>query len=153
MLFALKTTAPPWLLLALLWAPLTGCVHRPPPAPAATPRVPTSPAIPPLPTTAPVVPVDYAAQVRPILERYCYQCHGNGRGKAGVRLDVRTNALQHLTPGNPKHSDIYRAVTRSLGASDRMPPVSEPQPTVADLATLKLWIEQGAAWPPAAAAR
>jgi hypothetical protein len=48
-------------------------------------------------------------------------------------------------------SDIYRSITRSVGASDRMPPVSKAQPEAADITTIRLWIEQGADWPDAPA--
>jgi uncharacterized membrane protein len=102
---------------------------------------------------APAAKVDFAAQVRPIFEKYCYECHGNGRSKGGVRLDVKSNTLMHVTAGNPMRSDVYRSITRSLGASDRMPPVSKAQPTAEDIATIKLWIEQGANWPDAPAAK
>jgi mono/diheme cytochrome c family protein len=96
-----------------------------------------------------VAKVDYATQVKPIFENYCYQCHGNGRSKAGVRLDVKTSAMMHITAGDPFHSDVYRSMTRSMGASDRMPPVSQKQPGDAEVATVRLWIQQGADWPDA----
>jgi mono/diheme cytochrome c family protein len=97
--------------------------------------------------------VDYATQVKPIFEVYCYQCHGNGKSKAGVRLDVMTNAMKHIMPGDARRSDVYRAITRSLGASDRMPPVSQPQPKPGEIATILVWIGQGAEWLPAVAER
>jgi mono/diheme cytochrome c family protein len=119
-------------LSAIVIAPLSGFAQNPAPA--------TPPA---------AAKVDYATQVKPILENYCYQCHGNGKSKAGVRLDVKTNAMMHITTGDPFHSDVYRSMTRSMGASDRMPPVSQKQPGDADVATIKLWIQQGAVWPDA----
>jgi uncharacterized membrane protein len=125
--------------VALLWALLCGCAHD------ATPIKATA-APPPAPPV--VVTVDFATQVKPILENYCYQCHGNGRTRAGVRLDVKADAMRHITPGDPMHSDVYRAITRSMGASDHMPPISQEQPKAADVATIKLWIEQGARWAP-----
>ena len=33
--------------------------------------------------------VDFANQVRPILERHCFECHGSERQESGYRLDVR----------------------------------------------------------------
>lgn len=125
-------------LSAILLATHSGSAQDP--APAAPPVAPP-----------PVAKVDYATQVKPILEIYCYQCHGNGRSKAGVRLDVKTSAMMHITAGDPFHSDVYRSMTRSMGASDRMPPVSQKQPGEAEVATVKLWIQQGADWPDAPA--
>jgi mono/diheme cytochrome c family protein len=121
-------------LSAMLFRPLFGSAQD------------TAPAAPPA-----VTKVDYATQVKPIFENYCYQCHGNGRSKAGVRLDVKTSAMMHITAGDPMHSDVFRSMTRSMGASDRMPPVSQKQPGDADIATIKLWIQQGANWPDAPA--
>jgi mono/diheme cytochrome c family protein len=109
-----------------------------------------APAAPPV-TPPAATKVDYATQVKPIFENYCYQCHGNGRSKAGVRLDVKTSAMMHITAGDPMHSDVFRSMTRSMGASDHMPPVSQKQPGDADIATIKLWIQQGANWPDAPA--
>jgi mono/diheme cytochrome c family protein len=94
-----------------------------------------------------VVMVDYATQVRPIFEKYCYQCHGNGRDRAGVRLDVQSSAMMHIAPGDPMHSDVYRSMTRSINASDRMPPVPHDQPNDRDIDTIKQWIVQGPNWP------
>jgi hypothetical protein len=102
--------------------------------------------------SAPATPpakVDYATQVKPIFEKYCYQCHSNGRSKAGVRLDDKANSMMHITAGDPMHSDVYRSMTRSIGTSDHMPPVPKDQPSAADIATIKLWIDQGANWPDA----
>jgi mono/diheme cytochrome c family protein len=126
------------LLSAILLATLSGFAQNP--APAAPPVTPPA-----------ATKVDYATQVKPILENYCYQCHGNGKSKAGVRLDVKTSAMMHITAGDPFHSDVYRSMTRSMGASDRMPPVSQKQPGDADIVTIKLWIQQGANWPGAPA--
>jgi mono/diheme cytochrome c family protein len=121
-------------LSAMLLRPLSGFAQDPAPAaPSAATKV------------------DYATQVKPIFEDYCYQCHGNGKSKAGVRLDVKTSAMMHITAGDPMHSDVFRSMTRSMGASDRMPPVSQKQPGDSDIATIKLWIQQGANWPDAPA--
>jgi hypothetical protein len=122
-------------LSAILLAPLFGLAQD------------VVPAQPPSTSPAPPATVDYAKQVRPIFEKYCYQCHGNGQSKGGVRLDLKEKAMMHITAGNPVRSDVYRSITRSLGASDRMPPVSKDQPKDGDVAIIKLWIEQGADWP------
>jgi mono/diheme cytochrome c family protein len=103
-------------------------------------------------TAAPVTTagkVDFSQQVKPFFEAYCYQCHGLGQGRGGVRLDDRANALMHVTSGDPDRSDVYRAITRSWGASDHMPPVTEDQPDDSEIAMIKQWIIEGATWPDA----
>ena len=37
---------------------------------------------------------DFARDVRPILEKHCYGCHGPEKQKSGYRLDVRDIALK-----------------------------------------------------------
>ncbi len=39
--------------------------------------------------------IDYARHVRPILERYCFRCHGETKQKAEIRLDVLDPDLVH----------------------------------------------------------
>jgi mono/diheme cytochrome c family protein len=102
----------------------------------------------PTPAPAPIVAkVDFVKQVAPLFEAYCYQCHGNGKSRGGLQIDQKANLLKHLVPGDPDHSDIYRAITRSVDASDHMPPVSEDQPEDDDIATIKQWIAEGAVCP------
>ena len=38
--------------------------------------------------------VDFARDVRPILEKSCFGCHGPDKQKSGYRLDVRDVALK-----------------------------------------------------------
>ena len=40
------------------------------------------------PSKTPVVQIDYASEIRPILEAHCYRCHGPTNSKAGLRLDT-----------------------------------------------------------------
>jgi uncharacterized membrane protein len=94
-----------------------------------------------------VAKVDFNQQVKPFFQAYCYFCHGNGQQRGGVRLDVRANTMTHVIPGDPVKSDVYRAITRSMGASDHMPPVDQDQPTDAEIAMIKQWIIEGANWP------
>ncbi len=98
-------------------------------------------------SAATIAKIDFDQQVKPIFDYYCYQCHGNGKQRGGVRLDVKASVFMHVTPGDPDRSDVYRAITRSPNASDHMPPVSEDQPSDDEIATIKQWIVEGANWP------
>lgn len=99
--------------------------------------------------TAPAPPpkINFAKQVQPFFEYYCYNCHGNGRSSGGVRLDVRANGIKHVIPGDPVKSDIYRAITRGMGASDHMPPANQDQPSDDEIVMIRQWIVEGANWP------
>src|SRR5690349_10890646 len=39
-------------------------------------------------------PVDYMKDVKPLLNKYCYECHGVEKQQSGLRLDLRQNALR-----------------------------------------------------------
>jgi mono/diheme cytochrome c family protein len=137
-LISMKHSSSPFLLIAgVSILGLGACASNPGSA--------SAPATPP--PAAVVAKVDYTRQVQPIFSQYCYQCHGNGRQSGGVRLDAKDSALKHITPGDPDNSDVYRAITRSQGASDHMPPITQDQPADSDIATIKQWITEGANWP------
>ncbi len=99
--------------------------------------------------------VDYVTQVRPILENFCYECHGEDRTRreADLRLDIKENAFADLggypniAPGDPADSELYIRVSSEF-AEMRMPPYEAgTQLTDEQIETIRLWIEQGAEWP------
>ena len=99
--------------------------------------------------------VDYLTQVKPILEDFCYECHGDDRSRreADLRLDIREDAFADLggypniAPGDPDDSEIYIRVSSEF-AEMRMPPYEAgTQLTEEQIETIRLWIEQGAEWP------
>ena len=96
--------------------------------------------------------VDFARDVRPILERSCWKCHGPEKQKGGLRLDLRTATLalrasgrRAITPGKPEESELIRRV-EAADVEERMPPKSDPL-TRDETRTLRAWIRQGADWP------
>ncbi|MEW4455346.1 DUF1553 domain-containing protein [Bremerella sp. JC817] len=93
-------------------------------------------------------PIDFAAEVQPILAQHCYQCHGPDAAtrQADLRLDQRGSALEHVVPGKPRDSELYRRLVSS-DPDFRMPPLNaEHQPTLAEIGTLRRWIELDALW-------
>lgn len=96
--------------------------------------------------------VDFARDVRPILAKHCYECHGSQKQKSGLRLDAKAYALkggeEHkplFEPGKSAESVIIRFVS---GAEPglQMPPKGDSL-SPGEIATLKTWIDEGAAWP------
>jgi hypothetical protein len=94
--------------------------------------------------------VDYQRDVRPILEKYCYDCHGPKQQLSGLRLDRRDAVRQGgysgqiIIPGDAEGSRIVRMI----GGIDGMPmPIGDPKPTRADTDVIRRWIDQGAKWP------
>ena len=96
---------------------------------------------------------DYNWDVRPILSQNCFQCHGNGAKKAGLRLDRAEAAYgkipedpgkRAIVPGNPKRSELFKRIT-STNPDIRMPPMEAHKTvSVRDVAILERWIKQGA---------
>eukprot|EP00913_Durusdinium_trenchii_P013361 g12542.t1 len=97
--------------------------------------------------------IDFNRDVRPILTKACFSCHGRDdeHREAGLRLDVRADALTKLpsektpiVPGHPDRSELIRRITTSDGDL-RMPPTdSGKKLSSKEVRILKRWIEQGA---------
>lgn len=99
--------------------------------------------------------IDYARDVQPILEAFCYECHGEDRSlrEADLRLDIKELAFKDLggfpniAPGDPDDSELYIRVSSEF-LEMRMPPYEAgTQLTEEQIETIRLWILQGAEWP------
>jgi mono/diheme cytochrome c family protein len=96
--------------------------------------------------------VDFVRDVRPILQKHCHSCHGTEKQKSGLRLDVKSEAFKGgdgygpaIVAGNVQESPLLQLIEAGDEGS-RMPPSGAPL-SPAEIATLKTWIEEGAAWP------
>jgi hypothetical protein len=99
----------------------------------------------------------FTSQVRPILSRHCFKCHGpdDGARKAKLRLDLREAAVRPgrsgkrvIVPGKPDESELIR---RILAAEDDgvMPPPSTKNPlSEEEKQTLRRWVAAGAEYTP-----
>jgi hypothetical protein len=74
--------------------------------------------------------------VQPILEDYCYTCHGNGLKKGGVNLDVPEDDAAFL-----KNRTLWTAVLKNVRAGI-MPPANEPRPSAEETKALADWIKR-----------
>jgi mono/diheme cytochrome c family protein len=98
--------------------------------------------------------VSYLREVRPILAQHCFGCHGPDAAarKGKLRLDLQDAAFaprrgKHvIAPRDPAGSLVWQRIT-AAAADERMPPPGKADPLRArQVATIKAWIEQGAAW-------
>ena len=103
-------------------------------------------------TAAPPFPVEqFEEQVLPLLQRRCHGCHGAHQQEGGLRLDVRSRALQGgdtavaIKPGSTTGSELLVRLTTDN--SDRRMPLGEEPLSNAEFGLLKSWIEGGAPWP------
>ena len=93
----------------------------------------------------------FEKEVRPLLARHCWQCHGPKQQKGGLRLDSRVAVLAGgengpvVVPGDSAASLLIRAI-RYKGP--KMPPTG--QLPVRAVKALDTWIAAGAVWPESA---
>jgi formylglycine-generating enzyme required for sulfatase activity len=96
--------------------------------------------------------IDFALDVKPILEGTCLSCHGAEKPKGDLRLDTRAGALKggekgaSLVPGKPAESPLYTTTVLPPDHDDIMPPKGGPL-TKGQTELLRRWIEEGASWP------
>ncbi len=95
--------------------------------------------------------VDYATEVKPLLNSKCISCHGGVKKNGGFSLLTRDEALMPTTsgkpaivPGDASASEMIRRLT-CPDADDRMPYKEEPL-SAKEIALLERWIDQGAEW-------
>ncbi|HEV3300188.1 MAG TPA: PSD1 and planctomycete cytochrome C domain-containing protein [Planctomycetaceae bacterium] len=97
--------------------------------------------------------VDFNRDVRPILAKNCFACHGadEKHREGGLRLDVRENAVKPLADGKtaivPGHADRSELVRRisAKEADERMPPADANSALTSEQAhILSQWIAAGA---------
>ncbi|MBM3755632.1 MAG: hypothetical protein FJW38_16800 [Acidobacteria bacterium] len=93
--------------------------------------------------------VDFLKDVKPILEQKCHSCHGAEAQQAGLRLDLRQNAMRGgdygpvIVPGKASESKFVKRIVNGDGDM-QMPPTGALQGD--EIATLRAWIDQGADW-------
>lgn len=95
--------------------------------------------------------IDFGRDVRPILAKHCFKCHGPDpeTREAGLRLDTQQGATSDLggyaavVPGDAQQSEMFiRAASEDQDI--RMPPADAAPPLNAgEIDVLRRWIEQG----------
>ena len=96
--------------------------------------------------------VDFSREVRPILSQNCFTCHGpaDDRRRRDLRLDTPEGFFADrpefggpvIVAGNADESLLYQRITAEV-ERDRMPRNREAL-TDDEIATIRLWIDQGA---------
>jgi mono/diheme cytochrome c family protein len=95
-------------------------------------------------------PVEYVRDIKPILSRYCFSCHGPKRQRNGLRLDFARairkggNRGPAVVPGKSANSLIIHALT---GKGDLSMPPRGPRMKPAQIALVAAWIDAGAIVP------
>jgi hypothetical protein len=91
----------------------------------------------------------FEKEVRPLLVKHCYRCHGGQKVKGELRLSSRADLLRGgsngpaIVPGKPEASLLIRALR--YRDSPRMPPKGKlPE---RDIAVFTRWVALGLPWP------
>ncbi len=101
--------------------------------------------------------IDFEKDIHPILAARCFACHGAEKQKAGLRLDVKADALRGgdsgavIVPRDASHSKLVAMIT-GAEPGKVMPPSGDPLSTE-QIALVTTWIDAGAVWPDAPAAQ
>src|SRR5260370_1042581 len=93
--------------------------------------------------------IDFNRDIRPILSKNCFVCHGadEGNRKVKLRLDVREEATKirkkgkaAIQPGHPEKSLVIKKIT----AGEMPPEESGNKLTPEQIETIKRWVQEGA---------
>jgi hypothetical protein len=101
--------------------------------------------------------IDFARQIKPLLERSCVACHSGETPRGLFRIDARDALLKGgasgeaaIVAGHSEKSPLIDYVSGNVTDSE-MPPKAQrkrfPAMRSADVALLRAWIDQGAEWP------
>jgi hypothetical protein len=144
----ISAAATSWAVLALTRALLVGPGPGKPAAAQQAPLVQT-------PKNAQAI--DFAHQIKPLLERSCSACHSGEKPRGLFRIDGRDAILKGgasraaaIVPGHSEKSPLIDYVSGEVPESE-MPPKAVrdrfPALTTDEVTLLRAWIDQGAEWP------
>src|SRR2546430_14031749 len=80
--------------------------------------------------------LDFRHDIRPILEKHCFDCHADGANKGNVAFDEFKSDQEAL-----ENRDLWWRALKNLRAGI-MPPAKKPQPTSEDKEQIALWIKR-----------
>lgn len=94
--------------------------------------------------------IDFAEDVKPILDRRCTKCHANGKRKGGFNIDhIHTflgggDSGPAVVPGKSADSLLIE-LALSNDPDERMPVKGDPL-SLEEVSILRAWIDQGMKW-------
>lgn len=92
--------------------------------------------------------VDFERDIAPIFRQHCLECHNAEEAKADFRVDDRDTVFGYVYEGDLESSSLYIDYLISEDDDMLMPPRGHGGPlSPAELALIRIWIEEGAAWP------
>ncbi len=93
---------------------------------------------------------DFATDIAPILLDKCVSCHEGEKAKNGFEISDREALLGFVEPGDAASSSLwtdYLTQPSKVQTQDSLVMPPDGPLKASELATFKLWIDEGAAWP------
>jgi len=94
----------------------------------------------------------FSEDVGPFLKKYCSNCHGGDKPKAGIVLDGSYDGLMKatrkskpiVTASSTSKSLMYNCISGSNGAKRMPPPMAQDKPSKDEVKKVGEWIKAGA---------
>lgn len=93
--------------------------------------------------------VDYGKEIKPLLAKRCYSCHGPDQAESGLGLHQAETSLVEgdsgerlIVPGDPESSHLLERIVAN-DDYDLMPPEGEPL-SETEVELIRRWIQEGA---------
>jgi hypothetical protein len=96
--------------------------------------------------------VDFATQIKPLLEERCVTCHNSNALFGNLNLENRTYAFRSrpegavIVPRKAAQSRLYLVLMLPEGERKAMPPTGH-RIGAEEVRLIERWIDQGATWP------
>jgi hypothetical protein len=92
--------------------------------------------------------VDFQRDIAPIFRDHCLECHGPDEAKNDFRVDDAELVFDYVEAEDAMSSSLFTDYLTTEDDDMLMPPRSHGGPlSAAELALVRLWIDEGAAWP------
>ncbi len=97
------------------------------------------------------VKIDFDAQIKPIFQARCLNCHAKGKYKGGLSLETREATLKGGESGpavevGKSAESLLVELVAGLDPDRRMPDKGDPL-TKEEVGLIRAWVDQGAPWP------
>ncbi len=92
--------------------------------------------------------VRFERDIAPIFRKHCLDCHGPEEAKNDFRIDDPDTLMDYIEPEDVEGSSMYVDYLTVDDEDMLMPPKTRGGPlNSAELALIRVWIEEGAEWP------
>ena len=92
--------------------------------------------------------VQFGRDIAPIFAARCLECHNEKNAKSGFRIDTPDLIADYVEAGDSSASSLMTEYLLSEDPDMLMPPASHKGPlSPAELALVRVWIDEGADWP------